>query len=178
LASQKISAAVPCLTLDGALSSSTCSCGPAFLPASRVPRNDPGVSGTALRMSERALLMDEGQLCSRPDHKRFADKLASALAHNLMVADLDYGCKGENRIVLNLNRLPCSAHCLSFSLLFALDPFLKALPKGFRYAIEIRNENYLTREDGGQRGLAPGPLGLRNQRRKGTRARVSFRSRT
>jgi uncharacterized protein YecE (DUF72 family) len=27
-----------------------------------------------------------------------------------------------------------------------LDPFLKALPEGFRYAIEIRNEDYLTRE--------------------------------
>jgi hypothetical protein len=24
------------------------------------------------------------------------------------------------------------------------DPFLKALPEGFRYAIEIRNETYLT----------------------------------
>ena len=28
--------------------------------------------------------------------------------------------------------------------LAVLDPFLKALPAGFRYAIEIRNENYLT----------------------------------
>jgi uncharacterized protein YecE (DUF72 family) len=28
--------------------------------------------------------------------------------------------------------------------LAVLDPFLKALPEGFRYAIEIRNENYLT----------------------------------
>ncbi|RUL89467.1 ORC-CDC6 family AAA ATPase [Tautonia sociabilis] len=69
--------------------------------------NDPGVGGTALRMSERAMLMDEGHLRSRPDHKRFADILASALAHNLLVADLDYRCKGENWIVLNLNRLLC-----------------------------------------------------------------------
>lgn len=69
--------------------------------------NDPGVGGTALRMSERALLMDEGHLRARPDHKRFADILASALAHNLLVADLDYRCKGENWIVLNLNRLLC-----------------------------------------------------------------------
>ena len=30
--------------------------------------------------------------------------------------------------------------------LAVLDPFLKALPEGFRYAIEIRNENYLTPE--------------------------------
>jgi hypothetical protein len=28
--------------------------------------------------------------------------------------------------------------------LAVLDPFLAALPQGFRYAIEIRNENYLT----------------------------------
>jgi uncharacterized protein YecE (DUF72 family) len=27
-----------------------------------------------------------------------------------------------------------------------LDPFLKSLPRGFRYAVEIRNENYLTPE--------------------------------
>ena len=27
-----------------------------------------------------------------------------------------------------------------------LDPFLKSLPEGFRYAIEIRNEDYLTPE--------------------------------
>ncbi len=30
--------------------------------------------------------------------------------------------------------------------LAVLDPFLEALPEGFRYAIEIRNENYLTPE--------------------------------
>ena len=41
--------------------------------------NDPGVGGTALRMSERAMLMDEGHLRSRSDHRRFAEILASAL---------------------------------------------------------------------------------------------------
>jgi uncharacterized protein YecE (DUF72 family) len=30
--------------------------------------------------------------------------------------------------------------------LAALDPFLKALPQGFRYAVEIRNQEYLTPE--------------------------------
>ncbi len=30
--------------------------------------------------------------------------------------------------------------------LAVLDPFLKKLPEGFRYAVEIRNENYLTRQ--------------------------------
>ena len=69
--------------------------------------NDPGVGGTALRMTERAMLMDEGHLRSRPEHRRFAEILASALAHNLLVADLDYKCKGEKWMVLNLNRLLC-----------------------------------------------------------------------
>jgi hypothetical protein len=71
--------------------------------------NDRGVGGTAIRMSERALLLDEANLRTRPDHRRFADLLASALAHNLLVADLDYSCKNvkEKWMVLNLNRLLC-----------------------------------------------------------------------
>jgi hypothetical protein len=69
--------------------------------------NDPGVGGTAIRMSERAMLMDESILRARPDHRKFADLLASALAHNLLVADLDYNCKKERWMVLNLNRLLC-----------------------------------------------------------------------
>jgi hypothetical protein len=70
--------------------------------------NDPGVGGTALRMSERALLVDGAALRSRPDLRRLADILAVALAHNLLVADLDYHCKGERWMVLNLNRLLCA----------------------------------------------------------------------
>ena len=69
--------------------------------------NDPGVGGTAIRMSERARLMDAAYLKGRPEQKRFADILASALAHNLLVADLDYSCKKEKWMVLNLNRLLC-----------------------------------------------------------------------
>lgn len=69
--------------------------------------NDPGVGGTALRMTERARLIDPTELRRRPDLKRFADILASALAHNLLVADLDYSCKKEKWMVLNLNRLLC-----------------------------------------------------------------------
>ena len=59
----------------------------------------------ALRMTERAMLMDEASSI-RPDI-RFAEILASALPHNLLVADLDYKCKGEKWMVLNLNRLLC-----------------------------------------------------------------------
>jgi hypothetical protein len=69
--------------------------------------NDPGVGGTAIRMSERATLTDPAYLRSRPDQKRLAAIIASALAHNLLVADLDYLCKGQKWMVLNLNRLLC-----------------------------------------------------------------------
>jgi hypothetical protein len=69
--------------------------------------NDPGVSGTAIRMSERALLVDDNYRKNREDICRFADILASALAHNLLVAQLDYNCKKEKWMVLNLNRLLC-----------------------------------------------------------------------
>lgn len=69
--------------------------------------NDPGVSGTAIRMSERAKLIDDDYRRQREEACRFADILASALAHNLLVAQLDYSCKKEKWMVLNLNRLLC-----------------------------------------------------------------------
>ena len=69
--------------------------------------NDPGVGGTAIRMSERQALMNKDGLLRRPERQRFADLLASALAHNYLVADLDYNCKGDTWMVLNLNRLLC-----------------------------------------------------------------------
>jgi hypothetical protein len=67
--------------------------------------NDPGVAGTAIRMSEREALLDRPALVRRPERARFADLLASALAHNYLVADLDYKCKGDRWMVLNFNRL-------------------------------------------------------------------------
>lgn len=69
--------------------------------------NDPGVAGTALRMSERELLLDATTLERHPRYARFAGILASTLAHNYLVADLDYKCKGDHWMVLNLNRLLC-----------------------------------------------------------------------
>ena len=53
------------------------------------------------------MLLDRQALEKRPERARFADLLASALAHNYLVADLDYKCKGERWMVLNLNRLLC-----------------------------------------------------------------------
>ena len=69
--------------------------------------NDPGVAGTAIRMSERRRLVEGGPSPRRHDYARFADLLAGALAHNYLVADLDYRCKGDFWMVLNLNRLLC-----------------------------------------------------------------------
>jgi hypothetical protein len=69
--------------------------------------NDPGVTGTAIKMSERAKLFDEATSKKRIELARLADTLASALAHNLLVAQLDYSCKKEKWMVLNLNRLLC-----------------------------------------------------------------------
>ena len=69
--------------------------------------NDPGVGGTAIRMSEREALINSDSVVRRPLRQRFADLLASALAHNYLVADLDYSCKGDTWMVLNLNRLLC-----------------------------------------------------------------------
>jgi hypothetical protein len=69
--------------------------------------NDPGVTGTAIRMSERAQLLAESISGKRKDMVRLADTLTSALAHNLLVAQLDYNCKKEKWMLLNLNRLLC-----------------------------------------------------------------------
>ena len=69
--------------------------------------NDPGVGGTAILMSERAQLMDSAALIGKADLKRFADVLASALAHNLLIPDVDVSVKKKKWVVLNLNRLLC-----------------------------------------------------------------------
>jgi hypothetical protein len=71
--------------------------------------NDWAVTGTAIRMSERTQLFDAAAKPSRGNEGmvRLGEMLASALAHNLLVAQLDYNCKGERWMVLNLNRLLC-----------------------------------------------------------------------
>lgn len=70
--------------------------------------NDPGVGGTAIRMSDRAHLLETEGAKLPPEQSRFAEVLASGLAHNYLVADLDYKCKGNRWMVLNLNRLLCA----------------------------------------------------------------------
>jgi hypothetical protein len=71
--------------------------------------NDWAVTGTAIRMSERTQLFEAAANPSKNNEGmvRLGDVLASALAHNLLVAQLDYNCKGDRWMVLNLNRLLC-----------------------------------------------------------------------
>jgi hypothetical protein len=69
--------------------------------------NDPGVAGSAIRMSERETLLREARELTRPDMARLASALASAIAHNLIVVDLDARVKNNVWMVLNLNRLLC-----------------------------------------------------------------------
>lgn len=71
--------------------------------------NDWAVTGTAIRMSERTQLFEVAAKRSKSNEGmvRLGEMLASALAHNLLVAQLDYNCKGDRWMVLNLNRLLC-----------------------------------------------------------------------
>ncbi len=70
--------------------------------------NDPGVAGSGIRMAERTQLLNlknNSQLKQR--YERFSDVLASAMSYNLITPDLDYKCKNDYWMVLNLNRLLC-----------------------------------------------------------------------
>jgi len=69
--------------------------------------NDPGVAGSAIRMSERETLIAEVKQSGRIERARLASAIASAIAHNLIVPDLDCRCKNDMWMVLNLNRLLC-----------------------------------------------------------------------
>lgn len=67
----------------------------------------PGVTGTALLMSERERLLDVEYRQSTPGADRLFNALASAVAYNVVTADLDYAVKGDRYMVLYLNRLLC-----------------------------------------------------------------------
>lgn len=74
--------------------------------------NDPGVNGIAISMSDRDKLLSDAYLARNPDHAILADTIASALAHNLIDANLDYKVKNDRWMVLNLNRLLCVTYQL------------------------------------------------------------------
>jgi hypothetical protein len=67
----------------------------------------PGVTGIAISMAEREQLRNPELLKRMPAYSKLAAVLASALAYNLLEPELDYRCKGERWMVLNLNRLLC-----------------------------------------------------------------------
>jgi hypothetical protein len=69
--------------------------------------NDPGVAGSAIRMSDWNTLLSESHKPTRPDMARLASVLASSIAHNLIIPEFDYRVKNDRWMVLNLNRLLC-----------------------------------------------------------------------
>jgi hypothetical protein len=74
--------------------------------------NDPGVNGIAISMADREKLLDPKNIKKNSDHALLGQVIAIALAHNLIEADLDYKCKGQRWMVLNLNRLLCVSYHL------------------------------------------------------------------
>lgn len=67
----------------------------------------PGVTGIAILMKERATLIDPTHLSKNPATAAFAAMLGTAIAHNLLHAEVDYKVKGDRYMVLYLNRLLC-----------------------------------------------------------------------
>jgi hypothetical protein len=68
---------------------------------------DPGVTGIAISMQDRASLQSREFLAKNPQYTVLAEVLAAAIANNLLEARLDYKVKGSTWMVLNLNRLLC-----------------------------------------------------------------------
>ena len=67
----------------------------------------PGVTGTAILMAERDLLLDPVYRDRTPGAERLFSTLASAVAHNILDARLNYSVKNNRYMVLYLNRLLC-----------------------------------------------------------------------
>lgn len=67
----------------------------------------PGVTGVAILMDERETLLDPAHLAKNPSASAFAAILGTAIAHNLLHAEVDYKVKGNRYMVLYLNRLLC-----------------------------------------------------------------------
>lgn len=66
----------------------------------------PGVTGTALRMSDRAKLRDP-ETQSNPHMRMLYRALKSAIAHNVVWIELNYRVKNADFMVIYLNRLLC-----------------------------------------------------------------------
>ncbi len=72
----------------------------------------PGINGIAISMRERKTLIDPKQQELNPAIKAFAELLGTALAHNILHAELDYKVKGNTFMLLYLNRLLCPKYQL------------------------------------------------------------------
>jgi hypothetical protein len=67
----------------------------------------PGVNGVAISMQEREQLLGSLTLTDSPGYRRFAEMLATALANNLLHAELDKSVKNQRWMILYLNRIVC-----------------------------------------------------------------------
>jgi len=67
----------------------------------------PGVTGTAILMSERARLLDPEFREKTPGAERLYETLGAAVAYNVITAEMNYSVKGNEYMVLYLNRLLC-----------------------------------------------------------------------
>ena len=74
----------------------------------------PGINGIAISMADRERLLT-GAKPRDAQYGKLADVLAACLAQNLLDATLNYRCKGENWMVLYLNRLLCARFGLPMS---------------------------------------------------------------
>lgn len=76
----------------------------------------PGVSGVALSMRDRARLLEPDFRSRTPGAQELFDVLGGAVGHNLLNATLDHQNKGDQWMVLYLNRLLCVRYGLPIGL--------------------------------------------------------------
>lgn len=69
--------------------------------------NSPGLNGIALSMSDRRYLKDI--IANKPEHPyyRLAKVITTCISYNLVDIKLNYKCKGDNWMIIYLNRLFC-----------------------------------------------------------------------
>ena len=67
----------------------------------------PGVTGIAITMDDRAVLIDDTDDRPAP-FRRLREVLTSLVAHNLVSPHLDHHNKGRNYVIFYLNRLLCA----------------------------------------------------------------------
>jgi len=67
----------------------------------------PGVTGTALPMSDRSRLLDADIRERIPGAERLLEALSEGIARNLISAELDHRVKGGEYMVMYVNRLLC-----------------------------------------------------------------------